>query len=253
LADSTADLHCPTQPRSGGHRSGNGIDTAPAFPLPAWHVGALIQPLLTIFMTPFSELITSRTSANSYDPASELSQDQIAELIALATHAPSAFNFQNWKFIAVQSEQAKAKLLPLAFGQTKVVEAAVTFIVCGTLQPHLSLPVTLKPTLDAGIIDEATYKGWVNAAGSMYDENPTLQRDEAVRSAAMAAMTLMLAARDKGLVSCPMIGFDAAGVSDAFGLGANDVPVMLLTVGHTGPANWAQKPRKAVNEVLSFA
>lgn len=93
--------------------------------------------------------------------------------------------------------------------------------------------MTLKPTLDAGIMDETTYKGWVTAAGSMYGENPMLQRDEAVRSAAMAAMTLMLAARDKGLVSCPMIGFDAAGVSDAFGLG-DGCPVMLLTVGHPG-------------------
>jgi nitroreductase len=63
----------------------------------------------------------------------------------------------------------------------------------------------------------------------------------------------MLAAQSQGLVSCPMIGFDPAGVASAFGLLATDVPVMLVTIGHPGSANWPQKPRKAVAEVLSFA
>ncbi|CAM3835533.1 nitroreductase family protein [Polaromonas hydrogenivorans] len=204
-------------------------------------------------MTDFSELIKTRISANSYDPARKLSDDEIAQLIELATYAPSAFNFQNWKFVAVRSDEAKALLLPLAFNQPKIVDSAVTFIVCGTMEPHLNLPAALRPTRDAGIIDEATYNGWIGAANGMYKENPSLQRDEAIRSGAMAAMTLMLAAHGKGLVSCPMIGFDPAGVAEAFSLPSSDVPVMLVTVGYTGAANWPQKPRNAVTDVLSFA
>ncbi|WP_018313077.1 hypothetical protein [Cupriavidus sp. UYPR2.512] len=68
-----------------------------------------------------------------------------------------------------------------------------------------------------GIIDETVYKGWIGAADNMlYTENPTFQRDEAVRSGSLAAMTLMLAAQGKGLVSGPMIGFNAQQVSEAF-------------------------------------
>jgi nitroreductase len=204
-------------------------------------------------MNALSELIKSRTSANHYDRARTLSEEEVSELIELATCSPSAFNFQNWKFVAVRSDEAKARLLPLAFSQPKVLDAAVTFIVCGTLQPHLALPAALKPSLDAGILDDATYKGWIGAANGMYEENARLQRDEAVRSAAMAAMTLMLAAQSRGLVTCPMIGFDQAGVAAAFGLLPTDVPVMLLTVGYPAAANWPQKPRKAVADVLSFA
>lgn len=204
-------------------------------------------------MNSFSDLVKTRTSANHYDRERPLTDEEVAELIELATYSPSAFNAQNWKFVAVKTAPAKAKLLPLAFNQAKVTDAAVTFIVCGTLEPHLGLPAALKPSRDSGIIDAATYEGWVSAASSMYSENPMLQRDEAVRSGAMAAMTLMLAAQSRGLVSCPMIGFDAAGVAAAFHLLPADVPVMLLTVGHPGAANWQQKPRKAVAQVLSFA
>ena len=197
-------------------------------------------------------IIQARTSSSSYDATRTLSQAEVGALIDLATQAPSAFNMQNWKFIAVHSPEAKARLLPLAYGQPKVVEAAVTFIVCGTLDEHLTMPAALAPTRDAGIIDQATYDGWVGAVNNMYAANPIMQRDEAVRSASLAAMTLMLAAQDQGLVSCPMIGFDAAGVAAAFELDATDVPVMLVTVGYAGPSNWPKKPRKAVADVLAF-
>lgn len=200
-----------------------------------------------------AEVIKSRVSANRYDTGRTVSEEQIGHLIDLATRAPSAFNLQNWKFVAVRSDAAKARLLPLAYGQQKVAEAAVTFIVCGTLDPHLTLATALKPTLDAGIIDEAVYKGWVGAAQNMYKNNQTFQRDEAIRSGSLAAMTLMLAAQDLGLVSGPMIGFDPHGVAEAFNLEPTDVPVMLVTLGYPAPGNWPQKPRKPVSEVLTFA
>ncbi len=203
-------------------------------------------------MSGIAEVIKARISANSYDTERSLTDQQIAELIDLATHAPSAFNLQNWRFVAVRSTEAKARLLPLAFGQQKIMDAAVTFIVCGTLNPHATLPASLKPTLDAGIIDQAIYDMWVGAAKGMYQGNPQLQRDEAIRSGSLAAMTLMLAAKGQGLVSTPMIGFDQSAVAQEFGLSDAEIPVMLVTVGYPGQTNWPQKPRKAVNDVLQF-
>ncbi len=65
-------------------------------------------------------------------------------------------------------------------------------------------------------------------------------------------MTLMLAAHGMGLGSCAMVGFDVAGVSREFGLGADDVPALLVTVGHPATGNAPQKPRKPLHEVLEI-
>ncbi|MCD2167758.1 nitroreductase family protein [Comamonas koreensis] len=79
-----------------------------------------------------------------------------------------------------------------------------------------------------------------------------MQRDEALRSASLAAMTLILAAQGDQLGSCAMVGFDAVALNRAFGLAQDEVPVVLVTVGYPAKKQGPQKPRKAVHEVLEI-
>ena len=202
---------------------------------------------------PIKALIESRVSTNHYDTSRHLPDNEIAELVRLATRAPSAYNFQNWKFIAVRSPEAKARLKAVAYGQQKVVDAPVTFIICGTLAAHEGLPHALQPSVDAGVLDRSTFEGWVAMAEKSHPGNPELQRDEAFRSASLAAMTLMFAAQGMGLSTGSMSGFDPPGVAREFGLSATEVPVILVTVGYPAPGNWPQKPRKPLHEVIEFA
>jgi nitroreductase len=203
--------------------------------------------------TSVQTLIETRVSTKHYDAQQPLSDAQVHRLVDLATRAPSAFNFQNWKFIAVRSPEAKARLHSVSYRQQQVLDAPVTFIICGQLAAHENLSSTLAPTLDAGILDAETVAGWVAMAQQAHTNNPQLQRDEAVRSASLAAMTLMLAAQGMGLASGAMSGFDPAGVAAEFALAPHELPVMLVTVGHSAPGNWPQKPRKPVHEVMAFA
>jgi nitroreductase len=198
------------------------------------------------------EAIEQRISANMFDPSKSLTTAQIEELIRLATCAPTAFNFQNWRFIAVQSIEAKERLKAVAYGQQKIVDAAVTFIVCGKLEAHKGLAHALKPSIASGLLEQSMADAWVHMAHDGHENNPIRQRDEAIRSASMGAMTLMLAAQGMGLVSGPMIGFDPAGVAKEFQLTANDIPAMLVAVGIAAPGNWPQKPRLPVREVLTI-
>src|SRR5215475_11966632 len=81
------------------------------------------------------DCILSRSAAKYYDPAATLSDDQIRELVRIGTTAPTSFHLQNWRFIAVRTPEAKARLRPIAWDQPAVTEAAVTFIVCGQFVP----------------------------------------------------------------------------------------------------------------------
>lgn len=200
---------------------------------------------------PALDLIKQRISANRFDPTFELDDATIRDLISYASEAPSAYNLQNWRFIAVKSPVRKRALMAHAYDQEKVVDAAVTFIVCGVLEPQRGARAAMQPFRDDGHIDDNFLDDWVDEATAAYQDDPAMQRDEAIRSASLAAMNLMIAAQAMGLASGPMIGFDPGAVSTEFDLAATEIPVMLIAVGRTALGNWPRKRRRPVDHVLA--
>jgi nitroreductase len=196
------------------------------------------------------ECILSRTAAKYYDPSAALSDDQIRELVRIGTTAPTSFHLQNWRFIAVRTPEAKARLSPIAWKQPAITEAAVTFIVVGQLADSSVVPERLAPLVEAGIMPAKMVPEWEIPARGLYRDFPQRQRDEAVRTATFGAAAMIYVARSWGFGSTPMIGFDDEAVHREFGLADDEVPVLLLSVGPERPGNWAQKPRRPVSEVL---
>lgn len=199
------------------------------------------------------DTILARSAAKYYDSTAVLSDDRIRDLVRIGTSAPTSFHLQNWRFIAVRSPEAKARLRPIAWNQPAITEAAVTFIIIGQLADASTVPDRLAPVVEAGIMPADLVPEWEGPARGLYDNQPQRQRDEAVRSATFGAAAIIYAARSLGLGSTPMIGFDAEAVQSEFALAEDEIPVMLLTVGPERPGNWPQKPRLPVADVLQFA
>jgi len=202
---------------------------------------------------PVIECILSRSSAKYYDTAAKFSDDEIRKLVQIGTCAPTSFHLQNWRFIAVRTPEAKARLRPIAWNQPAITEAAVTFVIVGQLADASTVPERLAAVVEAGIMPAHLVPEWETPARGLYDDQPQRQRDEAVRSATFGAAAIIYAARSLGLGSTPMIGFDPEAVHREFGLTEDEVPVMLLSVGPERPGNWPQKPRLPVADVLRFA
>ncbi|WP_371879510.1 nitroreductase family protein [Nannocystis punicea] len=201
---------------------------------------------------PVIDCILSRSAAKYYDPAASLSDDQIRELVRIGTTAPTSFHLQNWRFIAVRTPEAKARLRPIAWNQPAITDAAVTFIIVGQLADSSVIPARLAPLVEAGIMPAKMVPEWEIPARDLYMDYPQRRRDEAIRTGTFGAAAMIYAARSLGLGSTPMIGFDAEAVHRAFGLGKEEVPVMLLSIGTERPGNWPQKPRRPVADVLDL-
>jgi nitroreductase len=202
---------------------------------------------------PVIENIIGRSAAKYYDTSATLSDEEIRYLVQVGTSAPTSFHLQNWRFIAVRTAAAKARLSPIAWNQPPITEAAVTFIIVGQLADASTVPRRLAPVVEAGIMPARLIPEWENPARGLYDDNARLQRDEAIRTATFGAAAIIYAARSLGWGSTPMIGFEFDAVAREFGLAENEIPAMLLSVGPERPGNWPQKPRLPVLDVLQFA
>lgn len=77
-----------------------------------------------------------------------------------------------------------------------------------------------------------------------------MQRDEAMRSCGMAAMTLMLAAQAMGYDSCPMDGFDFDAVGKLINLPQDHVVAMFVAIGKGTKEAWPRGGQLAPDEVV---
>ena len=199
---------------------------------------------------PFLELIRNRASVEEFDPR-QVDEATIRLLVEDASRAPSSFNIQHWRFVVVRRPEDKETLCEAAFGQEQVRAAAVTFIVLGDLEGLEKLPQINREAMDSGVLSKGKAAAWERMAREIYAD-PEVVRDEAVRSASLASMTLMLAAEARGLVSGALSGFDPKRVCEAFDIESRYVPVMLLAVGYPARVDRSRQPRLGVDEILAF-
>jgi len=200
---------------------------------------------------PILELIRRRATVERFDPDRGLDEQSIRELVSEATRAPSSFNIQHWRFVAVRRPEDKQRLFEAAYGQEQVRDAAVTFIILGDLRGVERLPGIMQTAVERGALPQGKASAWIDMANKIYADRG-LARDEAIRSASLAAMTMMLVAQARGLASGALSGFDPQRLRREFDIDERHVPVMLLAVGHPVETVASRMPRLELSEVLAF-
>ena len=195
----------------------------------------------------FIELAAARHSVRIYEPGLEIGDADLKQIFDTVVLGPSSFNVQHWKFVVVRNQARKIELRGLAFGQAQVEDAAAVVLVCGCLNAYEDAS---RIYADA---DAAAREKYVPMIEGAYKDQPALQREEAVRSGSLAAMSLMYAAKAIGWDSGPMIGFDAAKVGVMLQLDDNTVPVMMIVLGKALSGNQPQRGyRRPVEEVVKL-
>ncbi len=193
------------------------------------------------------EAIDARRSVKHYDPDHVMPEQDLAELIRLTKLAPSSFNMQNYRILVVRDPGIRQQIRAAAWDQPQVTDASVLFILCADLTAHQENPSTYWAHAPQEVQD---------ILGPMiqpfYEGKDTLIRDEAMRSSALAGMTLMLAAKDMGYDSCPMIGFDGEKVAELINLPQHYALSFMIPVGKQAQPAWERGDRLADERVVAY-
>jgi len=173
----------------------------------------------------FNEIVANRRSIKKYDPQHAITDAELKSLFERVILSPSSFNLQHARFVVIRDKTVKAKLRKAAHDQEQVETASATIVVVAKLTAHGDASRIYADAPDS------VRKTMVPMIESFYARDPRMQRDEAIRSASLAAMTLMYAAYDLGYATGPMIGFDPKAVTDLIALDDEHFPVMLVVIG----------------------
>lgn len=182
----------------------------------------------------FNEITLGRRSIKTYDPTVKISREEMSEMIAKATRAPSSVNLQPWRFVVIDSEEGKETLSHLAkFNKDKVMSSSAVIAVFADMDNFDYAEEIYEKAVELGYMPSEVKELQMNTIKQFYDVMPeTTLRETNILDAGLVSMQLMLVARAHGYDTNAIGGYEKDQIAEAYGLDKDRyVPIMLITIG----------------------
>ncbi len=163
------------------------------------------------------EAIAKRYSERTYK-SKRVSTEELFQVLEAGRLAPSACNFQPWKFVVV-SEDTNIERISTAYPREWFKSAPQMIIVCGDHN-----------------------EGWKRK----HSDN----KDHTDIDVAIAADHMTLMATELGLATCWVCAFDPKIIREILELPNEVEPIVILTIGYPASAIPEAKNRKPIKEVV---
>lgn len=204
----------------------------------------------------FKDVVYGRRAVNFFDPERDVPDALLREIVETAAAAPSGFNIQPWSLMVLRSREEKLRLQQHAWKQEKVSEAPVTLIVLADMEGwkpgNRFAEKNFAEMVKAGAMTEEKREWFNGACQTLYGASEARGVAFACKNTAFFAMNLMLAAKNKGVDTHPMDGFDLDAVYKEFAIPDNYWIPLLIAVGYfrgdkkLDPPKW----RKTYDEIV---
>lgn len=182
----------------------------------------------------FASIVKGRRSVRHYDENFKISRDEMNEMIAEASLAPSSANMQPWRVVVVDTPEGKEKLRPLVrFNTVQNDTSSAMLIIFGDTQSYLNAEEIYNTAVEQGKMPAEVRDSQLKTILSMYPALPQEIKVEVAKvDSSLFAMQFMLVARAHGYDTNPMAGFEVDQVAKAFDLDEERyAPVMMISIG----------------------
>lgn len=177
-------------------------------------------------------VVKGRRSVRNYDPAFNISEQELKDILTEATLAPSGANMQPWKFVVFNDQALKEQLLPIANNQQQVVNASAVIAVLGDLEYIRQVDSVYDASVEAGYMTQEVKETLVtNMKGMLASMDPQYIKEGVIFDCGLVSMQLMLAARARGYDTVAMAGYDKEKFTQAFDIPNYYVPTILIAIG----------------------
>jgi len=181
------------------------------------------------------ERLRWRYATKKFDAGKKISPQDWATLEETLVLSPSSFGLQPWKFIVVRDPEVRAKILPVAWNQSQIVDAS--HLVVFTVKKNLG-PVDVQKLIDriveqrnipAAALDQ--YKNMM--LGRVSGLTPDKAESWSSRQVYIAMGMFLTAAAMLGIDTCPMEGFDPKKVDEILELDQQGYAALaIVTAGY---------------------
>ena len=193
------------------------------------------------------EAIYARRAVKHFDAEHVMPEDTLRKLLEAALQSPTSFNIQHWRFVVVRDTQLRQQIREVGTDQAQMTDASVLIVM--TADKLAWQKDAKRYWRDAPPEVAELIVGWM---GPFHEGRDWLQRDEAMRSIGIASQTIMLAAKELGYDSCPMIGFDFDKVAELINLPDDHVIGNMIAIGKRTKDPWPKPGQLPLEEVVIY-
>ena len=197
----------------------------------------------------FREILKKRRACHNYLPDKEFTDEQFRELIEMVAMTPSGYNAQPWEFVLIRDKEMLKNIQSIAFDQEHVTQCSAMIAVLGDLNIGRNADEILKDWVKYGYCTEDKVPTYRNT----FTKNRKRDRlfGMALRNAALSVMTMLYAATDMGLATCPMMGFSQRKLIEFLEIPEDRIPVMLVAIGYEDEGKERERlPRKSIDRMI---
>ncbi|MDX1455654.1 MAG: nitroreductase family protein [Gammaproteobacteria bacterium] len=191
------------------------------------------------------EAVRQRRSMKFFDPEHVMPEDDLRTIMESALLSPTAFNIQHWRFLNITDREIREEIKQAAWGQGQITDASTLLLLA-----YDKLAWQKSPARYWKNAPEPIQQSLLRNIHDFYAKDEQMQRDEGMRSCAIAAQTIMLVAQSLGYYSCPMDGFDFKRVGHLVRLPEDHEICLMICIGKATQEPWPRGGQLAMEEVF---
>lgn len=182
------------------------------------------------------KLLDLRISQRYFDDSQKINADDLNKILQAGKKAPNGFGLEGWKFINITGE--RTKLQQLAWGQPAISESSNVIALVGYSNDYIAAnPEVIAMRLDQMGISQEAKDRYSDLIFNKMDMDRYFENQNHI-----AAGYMTLQAKDLGIDSLIVGGFDPKAVGELLGLDKQMLNVsLLLCLGY--PKKEEQKTR----------
>ena len=163
----------------------------------------------------------------------KIRDETLEKIFDLTTNAPTAFNLQPYRFIVLDSEEAKEKAVNSAIPVNRWIQYADKIVVLvGDEEIDVNADEVLSHKLEEGKIDEEKAENLREMYKRYRNREEEFLTGWITRNTMIPATFFMLACRNFGIGSCPVRGFSQPKLSEKLDLKNSERPILLIPIGY---------------------
>ncbi len=204
------------------------------------------------------ESLKWRYATKKFESSKKISKENLEYLKEAVSLIPSSYGLQPYKVLVIENPAIRGKLREAAWGQPQLTEASQIFLFCNytAMEPE-KIDEFLKMGAAINNYDAASTKEY----GDMMKGQMASMTSEQIinwtsKQTYIALGSLLAAASELRIDSCPMEGFDKAKFDEILGLKAKGLTASVIgAVGYRSAEDihqFQKKVRKPISELFEI-